>query len=426
MQKISSLSQVPLAALKRTLNSAQLTLRHLQLPPKQDNWQTWLLLGGRGSGKTRAGSAWVHGLATGVRPFAAKPTGPIALVGETVADVREVMIEGPAGIRQNALYEQPRYEATRRRLIWPNGMVAEVFSAHDPESLRGPQFSAAWCDELCKWPYAQECWDMLQFGLRLGGWPRQLVTTTPKPIALLKALMADDLTQTHRMRTIDNRENLAPNFIHNMVKRYGNSRLGRQELDGEIIEAREGALWSRELLEMHRLQNRPDLQRIVVAIDPPATAKATSDACGIVIAGCDASGHAYVLADRTIGAAAPNVWASRAIGEYHAWQADKILAEVNQGGDMVVSVLRTIDPALPVLSVRANRGKWLRAEPVAALYEQGRVHHIGMFAELEDEMCDFTTDGLSSRKSPDRMDACVWAVGELLLGNQGKPKIRAL
>lgn len=420
----SYLKMRSLATVKKVAASSTLNLRQSQRPPGDSNWRTWLLLGGRGSGKTRAGSAWVHAIATGLLRVA--PIGPIALVGETFADIREVMIEGPAGICANAPYERPRYEPTRRRLLWPNGIVAEAYSAHDPERLRGPQFSAAWCDELCKWPYAQECWDMLQFGLRLGDNPRQLVTTTPKPIPLLKMLMADDATRLTHMTTFENASNLAPSFLAHVNERYGNTSLGRQELQGELIEAREGALWNTEQLENLRVTAAPQLSRIIVAIDPPATSKSTSDACGIVVAGCDEAGHAYVLADRTVKAATPSKWASRAIGEFHAWQADMLLAEVNQGGEMVASVIRAIDATVPVLSVHASRGKYLRAEPVAALYEQGRVHHVGVMPELEDEMCDFTNEGLSTRRSPDRLDACVWAINQLLMQRPTKPRIRTI
>ena len=399
-------------------------LRPAQRPPLHRNWLTWLIMGGRGSGKTRAGSEWVQGLATGMKPYADSMTGPIALVGQSIGDVREVMIDGPAGVRNCALFERPSYEPSRRRLVWPSGMVAHVFSAHDPESLRGPQFSAAWCDEICKWPYAQAAWDMLQFGLRLGDWPRQLVTTTPKPLKIIKSILSQSATVSTHMRTVDNQMNLAPNFIAQMHERYGNTRLGRQELDGELIETRENALWSRENLDQYRVKDAPDLMRIVVAIDPPATSKVTSDACGIVVAGCSENGHAYVLADRTIGSATPNKWAARAIAEFEAWEADLLLAEVNQGGEMVASVIRAINSNVPVKAVHASRGKWLRAEPVAALYEQGRVHHVCGLAELEDELCDFAMDGLSSGRSPDRLDACVWAINELLMQKQSKPRVR--
>lgn len=401
-------------------------MREAQKPPRHRRWSTWLLLGGRGSGKTRAGAEWVHGLASAVRPFAQRVVSPIALVGETIADVREVMIDGPAGIRACARYNRPVYEVTRRRLVWPNGAVAHAFSAHDPGSLRGPQFAAAWCDEAMKWPHPRECWDMLQFALRLGDWPRLAATTTPRPLKLLAEIMADARTVTARMRTRDNAANLADSFLATVQERYGGTRLGRQELDAEILTEREDALWTRALLDRRRLGGPGAYRRIVIAIDPPATAKATSDACGIIAAGLTEDGEVHVLGDHSVAAAAPHQWAGRAVAAYQALGADVMVAEVNQGGDMVVSVIATVDPTANVRAVRARRGKWLRAEPVAALYEQGRVRHLGVMAELEDEMCDFALDGLSSGRSPDRVDALVWAVAELVAGAGVIPRVRAL
>lgn len=397
--------------------------RDAQLPPDGD-WRIWLILGGRGSGKTRAGAEWVNGMAQGLAPFTRKPCGHIALVGETFADAREVMVDGPSGILSVSRLSRPRYEATRRRLLWDNGAVASLYSSEDPDSLRGPQFDAAWCDELAKWKHPQETWDMLQFGLRLGDCPRQVVTTTPRAVPLLKALMADrTLAMTH-MRTDENAANLATGFIDVVNQRYAGTRLGRQELDGELIEERSGALWSRERLENCFEERAPQLERIVVAVDPPASSGKASDACGIVVAGMDADGFAHVLADESMSMAKPHQWARRAIALFNEYRADAIVAEVNQGGEMVAAVLSAEDPSVPVLMRRASRGKWLRAEPVAALYEQGRVHHAGRFPALEDEMCDFAPEGLSSGRSPDRLDALVWALGELLLGAERKPRIR--
>lgn len=408
------------------LRCGPLVLREAQKPPRRLDWSTWLLLGGRGSGKTRAGAEWVHGIASAVRPFADHVMSPIALVGETIADVRDVMIEGPAGILANAVYNRPVYEASRRRLVWPNGAVAHIYSAHDPGSLRGPQFAAAWCDELMKWPYPRECWDMLQFGLRLGRWPRLIATTTPRPLRLLTDLMADRATVTTRMRTDENAGHLAPGFLETMRQRYGGTRLGRQELDAEIIAERSDALWSRSVLDANRIAAPGALGRIVVAVDPPATAKETSDACGIVVAGLSPDGRIVVLGDHSIRAAKPSQWAARAVAAYHAAEADLLVAEVNQGGDMVQSVIATVDDTVNVKPVRATRGKWRRAEPVAALYEQGRVAHCGILAALEDEMCDFGLDGLSSGRSPDRLDALVWAVAELIAERPGRPRVRGV
>jgi len=385
---------------------------------------TWLMIGGRGAGKTRLGAEWVNSLVRGFSPFALGKHGHIALVGETLGDVREVMIEGQSGIVTISRHDRPRFEASRRRLVWDNGAVAQIFSSEDPESLRGPQFEAAWCDELGKWKNDEACFDMLQFGLRLGRMPRQLITTTPRPTKLLKRLMADPTVLRTRMRTADNAGNLAEGFMHMVEQRYGGTRLGRQELDGELIEDREDALWSRTALENARLDTPPQLQRIVVAVDPPASSHKASDACGIVAAGLDAGGMAIVLADASIKAARPQDWAGAAVALYHALEADCLVAEVNQGGDMVTAVIRAADPAVPVKAVRARRGKWLRAEPVAMLYQQGRVRHAGRFPELEDEMCDFGPNGLSSGRSPDRLDALVWAVNELMPDRSAKPRVR--
>ena len=383
-------------------------------------------MGGRGSGKTRLGAEWVIALARGLPPFARPGDrhGLIALVGETLGDVREVMIDGASGIATVARDERPRYEASRRRLLWPSGAVAQAFSSEDPESLRGPQFAAAWCDELAKWKNAEATYDMLQFGLRLGERPRQLITTTPRPTRLMKRLLADPSMMLTKLGTHENRANLAPGFIEAIERRYAGTRLGRQELGGELIGDREDALWSRAMLEEAIVRDPAALRRIVVAVDPPASSRRTSDACGIVAAALDENGVAVVLADETVRAAKPRQWAARAIGLYHRLGADCLVVEVNQGGEMATAVLHTVDPAVPVKAVRASRGKWLRAEPVAALYQQGRVRHAGRFPELEDEMCDFGPDGLPGGRSPDRMDALVWAITELMAGTGAAPRIR--
>ncbi|MBX3568745.1 MAG: DNA-packaging protein [Rhizobiaceae bacterium] len=387
---------------------------------------TWLVIGGRGAGKTRLGSQWVNGLVGATPPFSDTKHFRIALVGETLGDVREVMVEGPSGIVAVSGAERPRYEASRRRLLWESGAVAQAFSSEDPESLRGPQFEAAWCDELAKWRNPDATWDMLQFGLRLGARPRQLVTTTARPIPLLKRLLNDRDVDVTRMRTTENAANLAPGFLAQVEERYGGTRLGRQELDGDLIEDREDALWSRAAIEAATLAHPPELGRIVVAVDPPASSRRTSDACGIVAAGLDGQGRAVVIADATVRGVRPMQWAGCAVGLFHRLGADCVVAEVNQGGDMVAEIIRAVDPGVPVRAVRARRGKWLRAEPVAMLYQQGRVLHAGRFAALEDEMCDFGTDGLSGGRSPDRVDALVWAVSELIPGGAGEPKIRAV
>ena len=389
------------------------------------DWRTWLLLGGRGSGKTRAGAEWVRAQALGLAPLAKAAVGRIALVGESIGDVRAIMIEGVSGLLAiHPPHERPTFEPSKKQLTWPNGAIAQLFSAEDPDGLRGPQFGAAWCDELAKWRYAEKTWDMLQFALRLGQNPRQVVTTTPRPIALLKRLLADAATIVGRSRTLDNAGNLSPAFIEDMRNRYGASTLGRQELDGEVIEDRGDALWKRGELERTRVADAPALKRIVVAVDPPVTSGAKADACGIVVAGVAADGRGYVLADRTLRGHAPTVWAKAAVAAFHDFEADRIVAEVNQGGELVEGVIRQIDADVPVKRVRATRGKWIRAEPVAALYERGMVSHVGSFSALEDQMCDFGPAGLSGGRSPDRMDALVWALTDLMLSKGGEPRIR--
>lgn len=400
--------------------------REEQRPPEGD-WTVWLILGGRGAGKTRAGAEWVNGLARGRPPYALQPVGRIALVGETFADAREVMVEGVSGIlAANGGRGRPDWQPSRRRLEWDNGAVAQLFSAEDPDSLRGPQFAAAWADELAKWRHAEATWDMLQFGLRLGVRPRQAVTTTPRPSKLLKRLVADEGTALARMRTEDNAAHLAPGFLDTVVGRYRGARLGRQELDAEILEDREDALFSRARIEAGRLVRAPEMRRIVVAVDPPAGGGRDAALCGIVAAGRDGEGVVHVLADKSAGGLTPTGWARRAVALWDRLQADRLIAEANQGGDMVAAVIREVDARVPVALVHARRGKWLRAEPVAALYEQGRVRHVGAFPELEDEMCDFGADGLSGGRSPDRLDALVWAVTELALGPRAEPRIRGL
>ncbi|MGE0045699.1 MAG: DNA-packaging protein [Variibacter sp.] len=402
-----------------------------QLPPllteNGEDWTTWLALGGRGAGKTRAGAEFVRSLVRGVKPYATRPHGRIALVGETLHDVREVMIEGVSGLlRVHSRDERPVWVSSRRRLEWPNGAIGYAFSADDPESLRGPQFEAAWADELAKWRHADATFDMLQFGLRLGERPRQVITTTPRPTALIKRLIADPSTVVTRAGTAANARNLSAVFLSAIVNRYAGTRLGRQELDGEVIEERNDALWSRGMIEAARVEMAPALSRIVVAVDPPASSSKRADACGLVAAGRAEDGAIYVIADESANGLSPSAWAAKAIALWRRLAADALVVEVNQGGEMVRTVIAEIDSSVPVTSVRAQRGKWLRAEPVASLYEQGRVKHAGVFPALEDEMCDFGLDGLSSGRSPDRLDALVWAVTALTFGARGAPRMRSL
>ena len=412
---------LPAPALFRLSRDFRLVGRADQLPPPGD-WRTWLLLGGRGSGKTRAGAEWVQALA---RSAGARTDLRIALVAETLSDAREVMVDGASGLTRITGWFRPDYEASRRRLVWPNGAMAQIFSSEDPESLRGPQFHHAWMDELGKWKHPQETFDMLQFGLRLGDHPRQVVTTTPRPLPLLKAIMEDEATEVTRLSTVSNRANLASGFIAALESRYGGTRLGRQELDGELIEDREDALWNRAQLERLVLKAPEPMTRIVVGVDPPATAGPNS-CCGIVAAGLSTSGRAVVLADGSVEGASPAGWASAVVKLFRRFEADRVVVEVNQGGDMVAALLRSIAETLPITEVRAARGKFTRAEPVAALYEQGRVAHAGHFPDLTDQMCDFGPDGLSGGRSPDRLDALVWALTALMLDTGAEPRVRGV
>ena len=386
--------------------------RRSQKPPAGD-WTTWLLIGGRGSGKTRAGAEWV-------RQLAAEGVAPIALVSETITEAVSVMVRGPSGILAVSR-EEERPILRDNMLIWTTGAEALLLGASDPDRFRGPQFAAAWCDELGKWPHAEAAWDMLQFGLRLGERPRQLVTTTPRPTKLLKRLMAEPGTVTVRMTTRENERWLASAFLKAIVARYEHTVLGRQELEGELIEDRPDALWRRE---MFRRDEGAELGRIVVAVDPPATGRKSSDACGIVVAGRSGNG-AVVLADMSFGPARPEQWARAAVAAFHEFGADCIGAETNQGGDMVKAMIAQQDADVPVRGGHASRGKWVRAEPVAALYANGRVVHRDGLTALEDEMCAFGADGMADGHSPDRVDALVWALTELMLGG-GEPRVRGI
>ncbi|WP_420863887.1 DNA-packaging protein [Algirhabdus cladophorae] len=405
-----------------------------QLPPEGD-WKTWVIMGGRGAGKTRAGAEWVRSLVEGPRPGDPGQCRSVALIGETIDQTREVMVFGESGILACSPPDRrPKWISGRKQLEWPNGAVAQVFSAHDPEALRGPQFDAAWVDELAKWKKAQETWDMLQFALRLGDRPQQCVTTTPRNIKLLKELLARSSTVVSTAPTEANRANLADSFLEEVQTRYAGTRLGRQELDGVLLEDTEGALWTERLLEQAIVDELPEFDRVVVAVDPPVSGKVTSDECGIVVVGAVLKGppqhwKAYVLADQSVTAASPQAWAARAVHAMQEFDADKMVAEVNQGGDLVESVVRQIDPLTPYRSVHASKGKVARAEPVAALYEQGRVHHVRGLTELEDQMAKMSLTGYAGKGSPDRVDALVWALHEVLIGPAGsyrQPMIRSL
>ncbi|WGW02507.1 terminase family protein [Tropicibacter oceani] len=405
-----------------------------QLPPEGD-WRSWVILGGRGAGKTRAGAEWVRSQVEGARPLDKGRCKRVALVGETLDQVREVMIFGDSGIIACSPPDRrPQWVATRRCLVWPNGAEAMAFSAFDPESLRGPQFDGAWADELAKWPKARETWDMLQFGLRLGDDPRACVTTTPRNVEVLKALLELPSTAVTHAPTEANRAHLADSFLAEVRARYEGTQLGMQELDGILVDEVDGALWTREGLEGNRAGLVPPLGRIVVAVDPPAGAGKSSDACGIVVAGVVQDGppkdwRAYVLEDASVQGLGPTGWATAVCEAAKRWKADRVVAEVNQGGAMVESVLQTVDPMLPVRKVHATKGKVARAEPVAALYEQGRVLHSRGLDRLEAQMCRMTGAGYDGQGSPDRVDALVWAINELMIDPAGKwqrPQARLL
>nr|WP_321440306.1 terminase family protein [uncultured Hyphomonas sp.] len=383
-----------------------LTCRDAQVHPS-GNWRTWLFQGGRGAGKTRAGAEWV-------RWQAIRGVGRIALVGPTLHDVREVMIHGESGLLgiESETRWRPVYHASRRMLEYTNGARAYVFSAEDPDSLRGPQFDAAWCDELAAWRYAEAAWDTLQMALRLGADPRALVTTTPRPTALMRRLHAAPDTVVTLGTTRENADHLAPGFLSAMEAAYGGTRLGRQELEGRMVEDPEGALFLRSRIDKARIAIVPALWDVVVAVDPPATSGETADACGIVAAG-RAGNDAYVLGDASAQGLRPLDWAGRVVALVRRTGAREVIAEANQGGEMVRQVLETAGCPVPVRLVNARLSKRARALPVATLYEQGRVHHAGQLGELEDEMCTFGADGFTG--SPDRVDALVWAVWALML-----------
>jgi len=384
-----------------------------QLIPEGD-WVYWLPLAGRGWGKTRTGAETVRQWA---RDFPM-----VNLIGATADDVRDVMVEGESGVLASCPRdERPRYVAHRRRLEWPNGGKSLLFSAEEPERLRGKQHQKLWCDEIAAWRYP-EAWDQALFGLRLGTKPQAILTTTPRPTKLMRDLLADPLTHSTRHSTFENIGNLAEIFLDRVVRKYEGTRLGRQELHAEMLMDVPGALWTRALLEQAQAGARaqPKLIRIVVAVDPPATSGENADECGMVVAGLDESRHVHILADLSRQGETPLGWATRAVEAYRNFEADCIVAEVNNGGEMIETLLRQIDANIPYRAVRASRGKFARAEPVAALYEQGRAKHCGVFAKLEDQMCAMTPDFDKARAgySPDRVDALVWAVTALALSQE--------
>ena len=419
----SFLSEVSGQSLALLVTSWPLRAKPHQIPISKD-WLIWLLLGGRGAGKTRTGAEWIREqvMERGMRR--------IALVAPTYQDAREVMIEGESGL-QNIGYpsERPSYASSRRRLDWPNGAVGYVFSSEDPDGLRGPQFDCAWADEFCAWTHPEDTLSNLRLALRLGEAPQLVITTTPKPIPALKQLLTSAGLLISRGATSDNQDNLAPNFLAAMEEAYGGTRLGRQELGGEFLEDHVGALWTRQLIE-DTITGAPEheFDKIILAIDPPVSTGERADSCGLIVAGRIGTGRtaiAYILHDGTVQGLSPEGWAKRAVNLALGWDADYILAEVNQGGDLVSSVLRNIEGAPPIRKVRASRGKTARAEPVALLYEQGRIKHTTCFPALEDELCLMGAKE-KPKGSPDRADALVWAVTELMLKDRPTPRVRRL
>lgn len=396
----------------------ELNGRPEQLLPPGD-WFVWLILTGRGWGKTRTGSEIVR------QERQAGRARRIALVGATAADVRDVMVDGPSGIMAvSPPWDRPEAQPSKRRLVWKDGSVAYLYSAEEPDRLRGPQHDFAFCDELASWRYP-EAWDNLLLGMRMGQRPRVVATTTPKPRAFLKAIMDDPRTVITRGSTYDNRDNLPESFFTQVVARYEGTTLGRQEINGEYLEDLPGALISRAVIDALRVAAAPDLARIVVAIDPAATAHEKSDETGIVACGRGHDNHFYCVADES-GRYSPMGWGKKALILAASLNADAIVAEVNQGGDMVATILSICakEMAVPMprlVTIHAKRGKILRAEPIVALYEQGRVHHVGRYPDLEDQLCGWTVD---ADWSPDRLDALVYALMELS-GNTGAVRIGA-
>jgi phage terminase large subunit-like protein len=397
-----------------------------KLPDGMD-WNTWLVLAGRGFGKTRTGAEWVRSLACGSTPLTGGKHSHIAIIAETAKDARDVMIgDGKVGGEGSGLLQvhpkdfMPLYEPSKRRLTWPNGCVASIYNGSEPDQLRGPQHSAAWCDELAKWQYAQESWDQLQFGLRLGNNPQVLVSTTPRPIMLIKDLIKDPFTVITRGSTLENANNLAKQFVETIKRKYEGTRLGRQEIYAEMLDDVPGAMWTREKLDALRIKpnQMPPLRRIVVAIDPAVTSGEDADETGIIAAGLGYDGHGYILDDQS-GILQPNEWATLACRMYASLGADRIVGETNNGGDMIENTIRAVNTNVSYKGVHATRGKAIRAEPISALYEQNRVHHVGGFPVLEDQMCAFTQDfdRKTAGYSPDRLDAMVWALTELMLGD---------
>jgi phage terminase large subunit-like protein len=369
------------------------------------NWVDWLILAGRGFGKTRSGAETVR---EWIKKYSI-----VNLLAATADDARDIMIEGESGILAICPnHERPEYKASKRQLVWPNGAKSLIFTADEPERLRGKQHMKLWADELASWRYP-ESWDQARFGLRLGDNPQTVVTTTPRPTKIIRDLAKAPTTYVTRGSTYDNRRNLAPAFFNEIIRKYEGTRLGRQELNAEILDDNPNALWKRDRIDELRLNKAPDLIRVVVGVDPSVTSLKTSDETGIVVAGIGKDQHAYIIHDLSL-IASPDGWGRVAVAAYNDNEADRMIAEVNNGGDLVEMLIRTIDPKVAYKKVHASRGKAKRAEPIAALYEQGKVHHVGSFPKLEDQMCSYDPED-ENGDSPDRMDALVWALTELML-----------
>lgn len=371
------------------------------------NWRYWLLMAGRGFGKTRTGAESVRDEVEEGR------SKRICLVARTSGDVRDVMVEGESGILATADPEwRPEYIPSKRRLTWPNGAIATTYTADKPDMLRGPQHDFVWADEIATYRYP-DTMDQLKFGLRLGQNPRAIFTTTPRPVRIIRDLITDPHCVVTSGSTYDNKANLPDVFLNAIIKKYEGTTLGQQEIYARLLDEMPGALWSRKLIDKNRVQDEPkDITRIVVAIDPSVTSKDTSDEAGIIVGCVGSDQHGYVLSDLS-RRDSPDNWGRVAIEVYKSRQADRIIAEVNQGGDLVEGVLRTIDKNIAYLGIHASKGKRTRAEPIAALYEQGRIHHVGVLEELEDEMCSWVST--SGDPSPNRMDALVYCMTELML-----------
>ncbi len=396
----------------------------------EGNWQVWLVMAGRGFGKTRMGAEWVREKAQ------SNGEARIGIIGATLNEARSIMVEGDSGILTICGSDRPDWEPSLRRLKWDNGATATLYSAAEAESLRGPQHHYVWADEIGKWPGGTAAWDNMTLGLRLGSNPQVMATTTPRSVQLINKLVLQPGVSITKGSTVANRTVLSDGFMEQMQRLYSGTRLERQELFGELIEELPGALWRRDLIEKRRVSGEagislPDMKRIVIGVDPPAGSVSgkVGDACGIIAAGLAQDGKAYVLADHSVRGRSPDGWARAVAAAAEAWAADRVIAEANQGGQMVEATLRAADINLPVKLVHASRGKSARAEPVAALFEGGRALFAGVFAELEDELCGLVAGGgyEGPGRSPDRADACVWAMTELMLGKVAAvPRVRLL